>query len=134
MPHLATRRLAIRALPAACAAALLAAIAWLAASPVHAHAVVRADAVDTRGIVARRAAELVLPLSAEIETGLAQVTLQIGTHGERPLDVTVNADRRSLRIALPPLEPGEYRLRIRVFARDGHVSRQSLPLRVPAPR
>lgn len=81
-------------------------------------------------------AEVVLRFNARIEKGVSRVTL-LGPGGDKvklpPLPEDKDGPPDRLRVDLPALKPGAYKLEFRVLASDGHATPGLLRFTVPPP-
>jgi len=113
------------------AAALLAAPAV-----VRAHALLVESSPKQDGVVNEAPKEVVLRFNARIEKKVSRVTLLDGG-GEKvklpPLPEDGDGPAERLRVALPALRPGAYKLEFRVLASDGHATPGLLRFTVSAP-
>jgi methionine-rich copper-binding protein CopC len=103
--------------------ALLLLAAW-PASPAGAHAVLDYAVPAARSTVRASPKELVLKFSQRLEPSFSSIkVLDAGgkqvDRGDSRVD---DADRASLRVTLPPLSRGRYRVVWRVLSIDTHVS------------
>gem|GEM_PF-1035132 len=113
---------------ALCAALLLCA----APLPVLAHAVLLGDSLANKSLPSGRANRVRLRFNATIEVALSSVTL-LRTRGPATnLRISAGTQPGTLIVEIPALAPGRYALRYRVLASDGHMSDETLRLRVVA--
>ena len=76
-------------------------------------------------------AEVTLSFSQALEPAFS--TLRVVDAGGKQIDredKSLGADARQLRVSLPPLAPGPYRVIWRVLSKDGHVSSGDLTFTV----
>jgi methionine-rich copper-binding protein CopC len=106
---------------------LVAALALgLVASRGGAHAIVR-HAAPADGETVADPRQISLTFNSRIEQRFSSMVLEGPGSLRRPLGrVASLATANKLVCALPPLEPGRYRVRWRVLAADGHITEGSL--------
>ncbi|MGR8934667.1 MAG: copper resistance CopC family protein [Gammaproteobacteria bacterium] len=99
-------------------------------SGVQAHAVVTESTLKIDPIKPRSATQIKLTFNSNVELELSKFYLV--SKGDEHTDL--NASKGSLQgqiaIDIPALEPGEYALRFRVFAADGHLTEEVIPFSV----
>jgi len=87
-----------------------------------AHAVVTEDSLKTTPIHVHEATQVALSFNSKIERGLSQVFLVSKGDKHTLLTISEGHKQGQLLIDVPGLEPGEYALRLKVFAADGHLT------------
>ena len=103
----------MRLLPPALALVLL---GWTGAACAHAHLVASTPAAGAK----LRAAPTELAL--EFSEAAQLTALSIARVGEAPVKLAApTAAATRIRIALPPLKPGEWTVRFRALSADGHL-------------
>jgi len=95
-----------------------------------AHAVVIGSSLQTQPIRAGAATQVVVQFNSSIEVGLSRVFLVSKGDVQRPLTIRAGKKRGELLVEVPALTLGEYALRYRVFAADGHLTEDLLRFRV----
>ena len=103
----------------------------LAAGTAAAHAVVIGSSLQKQPVKAHMATEVVIQFNSSIEVGLSRVLLVSKGDVQRPLAVRAGKQRGQLIVEVPALTAGEYALRYRVFAADGHLTEDLIHFRVP---
>ena len=102
----------------------IAAIAAVLAPPAHAHAALERAVPGVGSVVRTPPAEVRLRFTQRLEPAFSVVRVFDG--GGRQVDrrdVRVDAkDAALLRVSLPALSPGAYRVRFRVLSVDAHVT------------
>lgn len=87
-----------------------------------AHAVVTHSSLNVQKIAPNRAEQVKLTFNSKVELDLSQIFLVSAgdkmqlvkaSHSDKPGQVIID---------LPPLVPGEYALKLSIFAADGHLS------------
>jgi copper resistance protein C len=101
------------------------AAAWLAAPAAFAHAYLDRAAPEAGTTVRGSPAEVKLWFSHALEPSFS--TIRVVDKGGRQVDRKDNQvdakEAALLRVSLPPLSPGSYRVIWRVLSADGHVTR-----------
>ena len=91
-------------------------------APVSAHAVVTDYSLKITPIHANREDKVELTFNSQIELGLSQIFL-VRKGDKHELLLTENGSKQGqIIIHIPPLESGDYALRFKVFAADGHLT------------
>jgi methionine-rich copper-binding protein CopC len=98
--------------------------AALLASPAGAHAVLDYAVPAARSTLRGPPKEVMLKFSQRLEPAFSRIKVfdAKGKEVDRGDSSTDDADRSSLRVTLPPLAPGRYRVSWRVLSIDTHVS------------
>jgi methionine-rich copper-binding protein CopC len=106
--------------------ALFFALVLAHSSHALAHAVVTHNSLKLKPVPVNQASEVELSFNSKVELDLSEVFLVsagdvmtsiIATPGDKPGKVILN---------LPALNPGEYAIKLRIFAADGHLSEDLL--------
>jgi methionine-rich copper-binding protein CopC len=91
-------------------------------APVSAHAVVTDYSLKITPIHANREDKVELTFNSQIELGLSQIFL-VRKGDKHELLLAENGSKQGqIIIHIPPLESGDYALRFKVFAADGHLT------------
>ena len=109
---------------------VLTAALTLGAGTAAAHAVVIGSSLQTQPVRAGTATQVVVQFNSSIEVGLSRVFLVGKGDGQRPLTIAAGKKRGQLLAEVPALAQGEYALRYRVFAADGHLTEDLIRFRV----
>lgn len=88
----------------------------------YAHAVVTEDSLKTTPIHAQKETPVLLSFNSKIEIGLSQVFLVSKGDKHTLLAIKNGKKQGQIIITVPPQEPGEYAIRLKVFAADGHLT------------
>ncbi|MDP2902447.1 MAG: copper resistance protein CopC [Methylovulum sp.] len=88
----------------------------------HAHAVVTGYSLKMTPIHAHQADKVSLNFNSKIELGLSQVFLVSKGDQLTPLKIAQGDKQGQMMIAIPALAPGDYALKLKVFAADGHLT------------
>jgi hypothetical protein len=98
--------------------------------PVHAHAVVTESSLATEPVKPNRAATVVLFFNSNVELKLSRVFLVSAGDVYQPVDISRGNKPGELRIQLPALKPGDYAIKYKVFAADGHLTESAIRFHV----
>lgn len=97
--------------------------AWLFyAQSVFAHAVITDYSLKITPIHANHADKVELRFNSKIELGLSQIFLVSKGDKHEPLQATNGTKQGQIVVEIPPLNAGDYALRFKVFAADGHLT------------
>ncbi|MDD2725180.1 MAG: copper resistance protein CopC [Methylovulum sp.] len=88
----------------------------------YAHAVVTEDSLKTTPIHAQQATKVELSFNSKIELGLSQIFLVSKGDKHTLLEIAKGHKQGQIIIHVPALESGDYALRLKVFAADGHLT------------
>jgi|GEM_PF-158373 len=113
-----------------CLTALLA----LPSNPLFAHAVVTESSLRAQPVQPRTKTSVLLTFNSGIELALSQVFLVSKGDIHQPMVVEQGRKPGQIIVELPSLEPGEYALRYKVFAADGHLTEDVIHFRVSEPQ
>lgn len=95
-----------------------------------AHAVVTAHSLQEQPIQVGQPTVVKLFFNSTIEFALSKVQLLSGDDAHQTVPIKSGKKRGELNIHLPGLEAGNYALRYKVFAADGHLTEDVLRFRV----
>lgn len=88
----------------------------------QAHAVVTDYSIQVDPIVANRATQVNVDFNSQIEIALSQVFLVSAGDKQTLLNIAAGKKPGQIIIDIPALATGEYALRFKVFAADGHLT------------
>jgi len=89
---------------------------------VSAHAVVTDNSLEIAPIRANRTEKVELTFNSQVELGLSQIFL-VRKGDQHELLKAAKGDKNGhIVVEIPPLAPGDYALRFKVFAADGHLT------------
>ena len=89
---------------------------------LYAHAVVTDHSLKIAQLQANQAKTVVLTFNSKIEIGLSEVYLVTKGDKQTLLTITKGEKQGNVVVDIPPLSPGEYALRYKIFAADGHLT------------
>lgn len=97
---------------------------------VHAHAIVTGHSLQQQPIKARIATLVLLQFNSAVEIRLSRVLLV--SKGDALTRLAIRAGKKAgeLMVSVPALDGGDYALKYRVFAADGHLTEDVLRFRV----
>jgi methionine-rich copper-binding protein CopC len=114
--------------------AAILAFSLLAACPtVWSHAVVTESSLSRRPVPAHQATQVVLFFNSGVELALSRVFLVSKGDVFHPVAIGKGKKPGEVLIDLPALEPGDYALKYKVFAADGHITENAIRFRVENP-
>jgi hypothetical protein len=94
-----------------------------------AHAVVIGTSLQQQPVHARAAAKITLRFNSAIEVALSRVFLVSKGDVYQALSIAAGEKRGELVVEVPPLAEGDYALKYRVFAADGHLTEDVIRFR-----
>jgi methionine-rich copper-binding protein CopC len=99
-------------------------IAWALgqANPAAAHAVVTDYSLKMQPIRANQPDKVVMTFNSQVEIGLSQVFLVRKGDTHELLKIRGGDKQGQLVVEVPALEPGDYAIKFKVFAADGHLT------------
>ncbi|WP_305907376.1 copper resistance CopC family protein [Methylomarinum sp. Ch1-1] len=100
----------------------LLALILLPYSQLHAHAVVTDTSLNVEKIAPNKATKVRLTFNSQVELGLSQIFLVSAGDKMQLLNAEPGGHQGNVIIDIPPLTPGEYALKLSIFAADGHLS------------
>jgi methionine-rich copper-binding protein CopC len=109
---------------------LAAGLCLAAAQPTHAHAVVTESSLASEPIRPHQATTVVLFFNSNVELKLSKIFLVTVGDVYHPLEAGKGKKPGEIRIKVPALEPGEYALKYKVFAADGHFTENAIRFHV----
>ena len=98
--------------------------------PVLAHAVVTESSLAKEPIRARHATTVVLLFNSNVELSLSRVFLVSKGDVFHPATIAHGKRPGELLIKLPALEAGDYAIKYKVFAADGHLTENNIRFHV----
>jgi methionine-rich copper-binding protein CopC len=91
-------------------------------NPAAAHAVVTDYSLKMQPIRANQADKVVMTFNSQIELGLSQVFLVRKGDKHEMLKIGNGEKQGQLIVEVPALTPGDYAIKFKVFAADGHLT------------
>ena len=99
---------------------------------VFAHAVIVRASLEDNAIKPNTASEVALVFNSKIEAAFCQVSVVDAAGAARKLDVKAGPSPDRLIVTLPPLPAGDYVIRYKVLASDGHFTDNLLRFKISA--
>lgn len=101
---------------------LICSMLCLCTEGAYAHAVVTQDSLTHTPIHAQQPAQVQLSFNSKIELALSQIFLVSKGDKHQLLATHKSSQRGQIIIDIPALVTGDYALRLKVFAADGHLT------------
>jgi methionine-rich copper-binding protein CopC len=105
-----------------------------AGAEVSAHAVVTESSLKHRPIEVNEATTVALNFNSNVELALSKVFLVSKGDVYQPVEIARGKKPGEMIIHVPPLGEGDYALKYKVFAADGHLTEDVIRFRVSAQR
>ena len=99
---------------------------------IFAHAVVTDYSLKMHPIQVNQADTVELKFNSKIELGLSQIFLVSQGDKHKLLAITAGKEQGQILVAVPALAIGDYALRLKVFAADGHLTEDIIHFTVAA--
>lgn len=96
----------------------------------HAHAVVKQSSLQNGTLSAGVATKVELFFNSGIELALSQIFLVSKGDKHQRLEAVLGDKPGQVVISIPPLGPGDYALRYKIFAADGHLTEDIIYFKV----
>ncbi|MFM8330289.1 MAG: copper resistance protein CopC [Candidatus Methylumidiphilus sp.] len=113
---------------------LAACLLFTASRQATAHAVVTESSLKTHPIAVNHATEVVLNFNSGVELALSKVFLVSAGDVYHPLEIAKGKKPGQMLIKVPALEEGDYAIKYKVFAADGHLTEDVIRFKVSAER
>lgn len=97
-------------------------LSLITAIDLFAHAVVTDHSLKIAPPKVNQAEKVELTFNSKIELGLSQVYLVSKGDKHALLTISKGDKQGNVVVEIPPLTPGEYALRYKIFAADGHLT------------
>jgi copper resistance protein C len=103
-------------------------LAGLIPAAAYAHAIVLESSPRPGAVLARPPAQITLRFNSKIEKRFTRLTLATGSQPPAPVTAASDEPAAPDRLVIPirSLAPGDYTLRYRVLAVDGHITEGTL--------
>ena len=105
----------------------------VSSGPLFAHAVVTESSLRAHPVQPQTKTSVLLTFNSGIELALSQVFLVSKGDVHQPVTVKQGRKPGQIIVELPSLDPGEYALRYKVFAADGHLTEDVIHFSVSEP-
>jgi len=110
------------------------ALALASSSGVFAHAVVTHNSLELKPVPVNQASQVELSFNSKVELDLSEIFLVSAGDKMQVVAATPGAKPGTVMLNLPALEPGEYAIKLKIFAADGHLSEDLLRFFVKQPK
>jgi len=101
-------------------------LALFSAQAVLAHAVVTQNSLKLKPVPVNQASQVELSFNAKIELDLSEVFLVSAGDNMQTITAAPGKKPGQIILDLPALAPGEYAIKLKIFAADGHLSEDLL--------
>ncbi len=101
-------------------------LALLSVETAFAHAVVTHNSLKLKPVPVNQASQVELSFNAKIELDLSEVFLVSAGDTMQTISAMPGNKPGQVVLALPALVPGEYAIKLKIFAADGHLSEDLL--------
>lgn len=105
---------------------VLLALALTSSSGVFAHAVVTHNSLELQPVPLNQASKVELSFNSKVELDLSEIFLVSAGDKMQVINATPGTKPGTVLLDLPALEPGEYAIKLKIFAADGHLSEDLL--------
>jgi hypothetical protein len=102
-------------------------------SEVWSHAVVTESSLTSHPVKPNHPTKVVLFFNSGVELALSRVFLVSKGDVFHPVNIANGKKAGEMLVDIPPLEPGDYALKYKVFAADGHLTENVIRFRVDNP-
>lgn len=98
------------------------------------HAVVTHNSLKLKPVPVNLASQVELSFNSKVELDLSEVFLVSAGDVMTPINATPGTKPGQVLLDLPALKPGEYAIKLKIFAADGHLSEDLLRFFVKEPK
>lgn len=111
-------------------------ILWLvfASQLAFGHAVVTHNSLKLKPVPVNQASQVELSFNSKVELDLSEVFLVSAGDVMTPVNALPGDKPGQVLLELPALQPGEYAIKLKIFAADGHLSEDLLRFFVKQPK
>lgn len=102
------------------------ALALLASQAASGHAVVTKNSLKLKPVPVKQASQVELSFNSKVELDLSEVFLVSAGDKMQVINAILGDKPGQVLLDLPALEPGEYAIKLKIFAADGHLSEDLL--------
>ena len=95
-------------------------------SGAFAHAVVTHNSLTLKPVPVNQASQVELSFNSKVELDLSEVFLVSAGDNMQVITATLGDKPGTVLLDLPALQPGEYAIKLKIFAADGHLSEDLL--------
>lgn len=112
----------------------LLAVTLIVSPGVFAHAVVTHNSLQLKPVPVNQASQVELSFNSKVELDLSEVFLVSAGDKMQTITATPGSKPGQVMLDLPALVPGEYAIKLKIFAADGHLSEDLLRFFVKEPK
>lgn len=112
----------------------LLALTLIASNGVFAHAVVTHNSLELKPVPVNQASQVELSFNSKVELDLSEVFLVSAGDKMQSITASPGGNPGKVMLDLPALPPGEYAIKLKIFAADGHLSEDLLRFFVKEPQ
>ncbi len=98
----------------------------VASNAVFGHAVVTHNSLKLKPVPVNQASQVELSFNSKVELDLSEVFLVSVGDVMTPINAIPGEKPGQVLLELPALQPGEYAIKLKIFAADGHLSEDLL--------
>lgn len=109
-------------------------LALISSPGASAHAVVTHNSLQLKPVPVNQASQVELSFNSKVELDLSEVFLVSAGDKMQTITATPGAKPGQVMLDLPALTPGEYAIKLKIFAADGHLSEDLLRFFVKEPK
>ncbi|MCK9606251.1 MAG: copper resistance protein CopC [Methylomonas sp.] len=109
-------------------------LALIASPSLFAHAVVTHNSLQLKPVPVNQASQVELSFNSKVELDLSEVFLVSAGDKMQTITATPGDKPGQVMLDLPALAPGEYAIKLKIFAADGHLSEDLLRFFVKEPK
>lgn len=112
----------------------LLALTLIASNAAFGHAVVTHNSLKLNPVPVNQASKVELSFNSKVELDLSEVFLVSAGDKMQTITATPGEKPGQVLLELPALQPGEYAIKLKIFAADGHLSEDLLRFFVKQPK
>jgi len=109
-------------------------LSLITSSGVSAHAVVTHNSLALKPVPVNQASQVELSFNSKVELDLSEIHLVSAGDKMQVIEAVPGDKPGKVLLNLPALMPGEYAIKLKVFAADGHLSEDLLRFFVKQPQ
>lgn len=113
---------------------ILIALAIICSTDTFAHAVVTKNSLQLKPVPVNQISQVELSFNSKVELDLSEIFLVSAGDKMQTITATPGDQPGKVLLDLPALEPGEYAIKLKIFAADGHLSEDLLRFFVKEPK
>ena len=113
---------------------MLLALTLIGSGSAFGHAVVTHNSLKLQPVPVNQASQVQLSFNSKVELDLSEVFLVSAGDVMTPINALHGDKPGQVLLELPALNPGEYAIKLKIFAADGHLSEDLLRFFVKEPK